>query len=275
MPSFQVLVLGFLFVSFRPSLIRSHSCSSGAYLVPSLSVFPLPIRFLSSASLPVPATQPLFLPFLSLPRFASQLLFGCRLSTFRLPCFSTSAPPGFPCFPSISKYSAFCLFPFIPPGFAPTAVPPVLPFCSRFRAFPSLPLSFVRFRSVLTTQPSALSFPFFPFSPVGGSSGASFLFRPACFHAFLPIPVLSFLQFLSPFTVSPHSGYLSASAFSLSVPGLFPLAFALGSGYLALERIPYRYLPAASFLFSLSDLTYTSIRFFICQLLFFVFLNFF
>ena len=53
-------VLGFLYVSFRPSLIRSHSCSSGAYLMLSLSVFPLPIRFLSSASLPVPATQPLF-----------------------------------------------------------------------------------------------------------------------------------------------------------------------------------------------------------------------
>ncbi|MBR6541834.1 MAG: hypothetical protein IKT73_01370, partial [Anaerotignum sp.] len=87
--------------------------------------------------------------------------------------------------------------------------------------------------SVLTTQPSALSFPFFPFSPVGGSSGASFLFRPACCHAFLPIPVLSFLHFLSPLAVSPHSGYLSASAFFLAAPGLFPFAFALGSGYSA------------------------------------------
>ena len=64
----------FLFVSFRPSLPRSHSCSSGAYLVLSLSVFPLPIRFLSSASLPVPATWPLFLPFLFLPASASQWL---------------------------------------------------------------------------------------------------------------------------------------------------------------------------------------------------------
>ena len=63
MPSAQVLVLGFLFVSFRPSLIRSRSCSSGAYLMLSLSVFPLPIRFLSSASLPVPATQPSVFPF--------------------------------------------------------------------------------------------------------------------------------------------------------------------------------------------------------------------
>ena len=47
-----------------------------------------------------------------------------------------------------SSYSAFCLFPFVPPGFAPTAVPPVLPFCSRFRAFPfrSVPFRFLLFR---------------------------------------------------------------------------------------------------------------------------------
>ena len=56
------------------------------------------------------------------------------------------------------------------------------------------------------------------------------------------------LHFLSPIAVSPHSGYLSASAFFLSVSGLFPLAFALGSGYLALGTYPYRYALAASFL---------------------------
>ena len=193
--------------------------------------------------------------FPSLPRFASQLLFGCRPSAFRLPGFSTSVPPGFPCFPSVSQYSAFCLFPFILPGFAPTAVPPVLPSCSRFRAFPLLPLSFVRFRLVLTTQPSVLSFPFFPFSPVGGSSGASFLFRSACCHASLPIPVLSFLHFRSPFAVSPHSGYLSASTFSLSGSGLFPLAFALGSGYLASDCPPFENIRfALSFIFSAANL---------------------
>ena len=68
----RFFVLGFLSVSFRPSLIRSHSRSTGAYLLLSLSVFPLPLRFLSSASLPVLATQPLFLPFLSLPVSVSQ-----------------------------------------------------------------------------------------------------------------------------------------------------------------------------------------------------------
>ena len=88
MPSFRIPLLGFLFVSFRPSLIRSHNCSSGASLMLSLSGFPLPIRFLSSASLPVPATQPLFLPFLLFPASPHS-------------CFSGAAPPpfGFLAFP--------------------------------------------------------------------------------------------------------------------------------------------------------------------------------
>ena len=213
----------------------------------SLSVFPLPIRFLSSASLPVPATQPLFLPFRSsrsrLTVASPALPFHFRFLGFPVLSdpVSRASLPG-------SSYSASCSFPFIHPGFAPTAVPPVPPFCFRLRAFPSRSLSFVRSRSVLTTQPPDLSFPLFPLSPDGGSCGASFLFRPACFHAFLPISVLSFLQFLSPSAVSPHSGYLSVSAFSLSVSGLFPLAFALGSGYSASGIIPYRYSLVAPFL---------------------------
>ena len=223
MLSFQILVLGFLFVSFRPSWLRSHSCSTGASLLLSLSGHPLSIHFLSSASLLVLTTQPLFLPFLFLPVSASQWLPRCSLSAFAslvFPVLSDLVSHVF--FPG-SSYSDLCLFPFIPLGFAPTAVPPMLPSCSRSWAFPSLPFSFVHFRSVLTTQPSALSFPFFPFSPGGGSSGASFFFRPACFHAFLPIPVLSFLRFFSPITVSPHSSYLSVSAFFLSVPASSPL----------------------------------------------------
>ena len=76
-PGFPCLPSRFLYsalllVSFRPSLIRSRSCSSGAYLMLSLSVCPLLFRFLSSASFPVPATQPLFLPFLFLPVSVSQ-----------------------------------------------------------------------------------------------------------------------------------------------------------------------------------------------------------
>ena len=75
MLSFQILVLGFLFVSFHPSRFRSHSCSTGASLLLSLSGFPLSIRFLSSASLPGLTTQPLFLPFLFLPVSPSQRVF--------------------------------------------------------------------------------------------------------------------------------------------------------------------------------------------------------
>jgi len=34
-PSFRLRVLGFLYVSFRPSSLRSHSCSASAHLFPS------------------------------------------------------------------------------------------------------------------------------------------------------------------------------------------------------------------------------------------------
>ena len=94
------------------------------------------------------------------------------------------------------------------------------PYAFAFGLSPCSKLSFVRFRSVLTTQPSALSFPFFPFSPGGGSHGAYFLFRPACCHAVLPIPVLSFLQFLSPSAVSLHRSYHSAPTLAVDFPWL-------------------------------------------------------
>ena len=51
--------------------------------------------------------------------------FSDPLSLF---CLSPYSQPGFPCFLSGSKYSAFCSFPFVLPCFAPTAVPQVLPF---------------------------------------------------------------------------------------------------------------------------------------------------
>ena len=167
-------------------------------------------------------------PFL--PRFASQLLIGCCPSAFRLPDFSTSVPPGFPCFPSVSctRLSVRFLSSF------PASLPQLFHRC--FPSFPlprvrfssglfrSDPLPFVRRPSLLTTQPSALSFPFFPFSPDGGSSG---VFRSACASQLSPsvTPVSmrsfrfrysAFLQFLSPYAVSPHSGYPSASALFLS-----------------------------------------------------------
>ena len=81
LPSFPVPVLSFLFVSFRPSLLRSHSRSTGACLLLSLSAFPLPFRFLSSASVPVLTTQPAVLPFRS-SRFHLSGVFPVRASAF-------------------------------------------------------------------------------------------------------------------------------------------------------------------------------------------------
>ena len=74
--------------------------------------------------------------------------------------FPRSLQPDLSCFPSRFRYSAFCLFPFVLPCFAPTAVPQVLAFCFRLRPFPFC----FRFLSsasfpVLTTQPSVLPFP--------------------------------------------------------------------------------------------------------------------
>ena len=124
--SLPVLVLGFLFVSFRPSRFRSHSCYPGASLLLSPSGFPLASAF--------------FRP----------LLLGSDYSAFRS---FLSLLPAFPC-----------------------------------RRFPR----------------------------------CFFLFRPACFHAFLPIPVLGLLQFLSPFAGSLHSSYPDAQPSSFRFPGRSP-----------------------------------------------------
>ena len=127
----QFFVLGFLFVSFRSSLIRSHSCSSGAYLMLSLSVLfpsvPFPFVLFPSGS-----SYSAFCFFLSsfFPASSHSHSSGAASPYFYFLAFSTSAPPGFPCFAFVFEYSAFCSFPFIPLGFAPTAVPPMLPLLS-------------------------------------------------------------------------------------------------------------------------------------------------
>ena len=113
--SFPVLVLGFLFVSFRPSLIRSHSRSSGAYFQLSLSVFSasLPLSFVrfrfSISLLSLCFFFSLFFPFLPHSGFFSMTL------PLSLLGFPRSLPPGFPFVPSRFRYSAFCLFPFVLP----------------------------------------------------------------------------------------------------------------------------------------------------------------
>ena len=163
---FPVPVLGFLYVSFCPSLLRSHSCSTGAYLLHSLSVFSLSFhalidRFRSGSGY---SAFCFFFSFSSLPCLtaAPQVLWFC----LSVSPFSPSVQPGFPCLPFGFKYSAFCLFPFILPSFAPTAVPLVLTSCFRFRSFPghfrflssaSFPfrlLSLCAFLSLLPVLPS-------------------------------------------------------------------------------------------------------------------------
>ena len=124
--------------------------------------------------------------------------------------FPRSFRPGLPCFLSRFLYSASCLFPFVLPCFAPTAVPQVLAFCFRFRPFP-FPAGFFRPLAVpvLTTQPSVLLFPFFLFPPLRGFLSAplslSFLRLfpvQSCLisHAFLPGSGTQLsVCFLSPF----------------------------------------------------------------------------
>ena len=106
---FRLLVLGFLFVSFRPSRLRSHSCSTGASLTLSLSGFPFPLRFLSSASLPVLTTQPPLLLFPS-SRFRLAVASAVRRSRFRSLGFPRSRPPGLPCARPRFRYSASLQF---------------------------------------------------------------------------------------------------------------------------------------------------------------------
>ena len=86
-----------------------------ASLLLSLSGFPLPIRFLSSASLPVLTTQPLLLPFLFLPVSASQWLPQCSLSAFASLVFLVLPDLISHIFFPGSSYSAFCSFPFALP----------------------------------------------------------------------------------------------------------------------------------------------------------------
>ena len=116
----------------------------------------------------------------------------------RFPGLSPYFRPGFPCLLSGSVYLAFCQFPFVLPCFAPTAVPQVLawfrsPFGSLpFSIFPSCLHSFVCFHSGSDYLAPVSSFPFFPFQPHGGLSGACFPHspQPVSMSWFL-LPVLS------------------------------------------------------------------------------------
>ena len=201
-----------------------------------LSHFPLPFRFLSSSSDPLPATQPvrssysIFLPF------------SPRSWLFRRSC-SAYAFQVFPLTPSLVSHAFFpvlctrlcCMFPFVLPCFAPTAVPQVLTIfrlSTSLWCFPLLPHSFVRFRLGSDYSASVSSFPFFPILPHSGLLGAvihlpcrlfpcvpsDFGTQPSC---------NSFLRSLD----SPYR--CSSSCRPPVTSSAVPLAYALGYGYLA------------------------------------------
>ena len=132
----------FCLFPFALPCFASHSRSTGASLLLSLSGFsaslPLPfVRFFSASSYSASVSS-----FPPSSRFRLTVAFPVLRSRSRFFGFPRSSRPGFPCLRFRFSYSAFCLFPFILPGFAPTAVPPVLPFFSAslrpllFRAFP-------------------------------------------------------------------------------------------------------------------------------------------
>ena len=165
-----------------------------------LSVFPLSIRFLSSASLPVPATQ---LSVSSFP-FSFRFCLTVASSVFTVIPNPVSRVffPGSRTRLSVSFRSSF-------PVSLPQLFHRCLPYALCFRYFPLRLLSFVRFR--LGSDYSAFR-TFFSLSSRFSLTAVLpvhiFLFRWACCHAFLPILVLSLLQFFSPNAVLPHSGLL-------------------------------------------------------------------
>ena len=162
---------------------------------------------------------------------------------FRLSCLVSHA------FSSVLQYSALCLFPFILPCFAPTAVPQVLTFfrlSTSLRCFPCDSLPFVRFSfRFLTTQPSVSSVPFSPAFPHSGSfrcclclsaSADPLSLRPVSMPS-LQLWYLALLQFPFPLYCSRLTGASAVSGLLLSEHGR-PHSFRLRFGYLGRVMYP-------------------------------------
>ena len=178
-PDFSCLPSRFLYsallmVSFRPSLIRSHSCSSGACLLlrflaspyfPAFSV-PLPLPFVRFC---FPSGYSAFCFFLSvLPASASQRLLRCPSSAFAS-YVSPFSPAWFPVhsFPVPVLSLAVC---FLSPFLA--SLPQLFHECLPDLSFRHFPFRFCFLSSASTflpaTQLSVSSFPFFRFLPHSG-----------------------------------------------------------------------------------------------------------
>ena len=116
-----------------PSIPRLSSLPFG-FLTPAVFAFFRPLQFW------VLTTQPLFLPFLLFPVPShsgfpgASFRFRFQIFHFLFRLVSRASHPA-------SSTQLSCMFPFTLPRFAPTAVPQVLTFRSRFRHFP------FRFRS--------------------------------------------------------------------------------------------------------------------------------
>ena len=210
MLSFPAPVLSFLFVSFRPTLLRSHSCSTGACLL--LSAYPLLFRFLfdrflSGSDYSASVSSFPFFPVSPLSGFpGARFRFRFHAFPFLSSLISRAFLPG-----SRTRRSVCFLSPF--PDSLPQPFLRCLPCAFAFGLSAFLPLSFDRFRSA--SGYLAFCFflsSFFLFPPHSGFLSAPLPLTLLRFSPFFParFPVLSFpvlrtrlpVRFLSSFPVS-------------------------------------------------------------------------
>ena len=110
----------FLYVSFHPTLIRSHSCSSGACLLPSSfrpllpSIFHFSSAFFRPLLFHFRLLSLTVLPFCHLPVFASQRLSRCASVPF-VPSAFLFRPARFP-----EHFFRFCILGFLLVSFRPS-----------------------------------------------------------------------------------------------------------------------------------------------------------
>ena len=164
------------------------------------------------------------------PDSALQLLPRSSLP-LSLPFFSPSTSSGFPSSAFGSAYSAFRSFPFVLPSFASTAVPLVL----AFRSLPAFVLCFCFLSSASALgsdySASALSFPFFPFSPGMVPSVLPYPF-PLPSVAILPLP-LWYSAFCSSFLAVRFASQWLPRPVGLPFGLAAPLSYYLRFRYLA------------------------------------------
>ena len=251
---------------------------SGFFRFPSAFFRPLPFRF-----------RLLSLCFFRslLPDSASQQLPQCPLSALasRVPPFSPAWFP-VPSFPV--PVLGFLFVSFHPSRFRSHSRSTGASLLFRFlssASFPGfsacLPVSFVPFSLLLTTQPSVFLFPFSPFPLTAVLPVRSGFFRPLRFpptsglFPCLPSdsgtqpPAFPFSVLLFRITGTPTASGLLFPARPL------PLAFAFGSGYLAPGLYPFGFAPSACVCHFRIGLAYNTTISPICQPLFCVYINYY